>query len=287
MGRWSEERRGFSITELIVVVGTVSVLMALLLPGLHRARRQVRSLVSASNQRQIVNTLCLYAGDHDGFYPPSVATLRFTDNTWYWQEPRMMIACQPRTERSYRSMASYLGAYLDDSRILQCPCAPRKNIHLTDAWTMGEAWENPETGFTDDPLFGTYCFLWNYVGYSEIRAGPLRGPSRMADRPGQGRVLVCDYMGYGHHLRQEAFGSCQPFAGADIVRGTEVSADYWAGTKQPNPRLHAGYTDGHVSSFQLEESHPMDVAETRDGRSPCARGMVGAGVFYLPGDILH
>ena len=59
---WS--RRGFTLVELLVVVGIVSLLMAILLPALGAAREQARRTVCGSNLRQIHHAVHMYAQDH-------------------------------------------------------------------------------------------------------------------------------------------------------------------------------------------------------------------------------
>jgi|KBSSwiStaDraftv2_1062776.scaffolds.fasta_scaffold18063_3 prepilin-type N-terminal cleavage/methylation domain-containing protein/prepilin-type processing-associated H-X9-DG protein len=57
-------RQGFSLIELLVVVGIVAILAGLLLPALSKARRQVRLSQCFNNQRQLLLTWHLYNGDN-------------------------------------------------------------------------------------------------------------------------------------------------------------------------------------------------------------------------------
>jgi len=63
---------GFTLVELLVVIGTVVVLVAILLPALARAREAARMVACASNIRQIGLASFAYAGRHRGFLPVTV-----------------------------------------------------------------------------------------------------------------------------------------------------------------------------------------------------------------------
>lgn len=60
---------GFSLPELLVVITTISTLMAIMLPSLGRAREQARRIACASNLKQLGFGLKMYAMENDGQYP--------------------------------------------------------------------------------------------------------------------------------------------------------------------------------------------------------------------------
>jgi len=61
--------RGFTLIELLVVISVIALLMAVLMPALHRARDQARKVICRSNLRQFGNVLLMYVEDHDGRLP--------------------------------------------------------------------------------------------------------------------------------------------------------------------------------------------------------------------------
>ncbi len=62
-------RSGFTLVELLVVIGVIAVLIAILLPALNKARDQARTLMCLSNLRQIVVGMTMYAGENKDFLP--------------------------------------------------------------------------------------------------------------------------------------------------------------------------------------------------------------------------
>lgn len=58
-------RRAFTLIELLVVIAIISILMALLLPGLQAARESARNIVCKNQMKQLALMFIQYAGDND------------------------------------------------------------------------------------------------------------------------------------------------------------------------------------------------------------------------------
>ena len=60
---------GFTLMELLVVVGIITLLLAIVLPSLYKAQGRVRTVTCQSNLKQWGIYLVIYANDNGGFLP--------------------------------------------------------------------------------------------------------------------------------------------------------------------------------------------------------------------------
>lgn len=113
-------RRGFSLVELLIVIGIISVLISILLPAAVSARRQAQRTVCASNLRQLTAAATAYVQANHGFFPLA----HFLDPT----------ATPPN---SVSGAAVLLHTYYATDDILHCPTSPQA-IDLVQ--TYGTLW---------------------------------------------------------------------------------------------------------------------------------------------------
>jgi prepilin-type N-terminal cleavage/methylation domain-containing protein/prepilin-type processing-associated H-X9-DG protein len=66
-----EESRGFTLVELLVVIGIIAVLISVLLPALSRARRQAARVQCMNTMRQLAVANVQYANDWKEWYVPA------------------------------------------------------------------------------------------------------------------------------------------------------------------------------------------------------------------------
>ncbi len=79
----SDNRAGFTLVELLVVIGILSLLIAILLPALTQAKHHARRMACAGNLRQVGVAIHLYADDFEDTIPFGPAGRPITGSNFY------------------------------------------------------------------------------------------------------------------------------------------------------------------------------------------------------------
>src|SRR4051812_32513710 len=94
MRRMISNRKAFSLVELLVVIGIISLLVLILLPILGAAREQSRRIQCLANLRQLDTAFLMYAHANKAYLPASSVNSGGYYNDWiFWQTSRRFDEC--------------------------------------------------------------------------------------------------------------------------------------------------------------------------------------------------
>ncbi len=163
--RLNSTPRAFTLVELLVVIGIISVLIAMLLPALNKARQQAKVVVCASQERQIALALLMYAQDNKGYFPQV-----------RWASPNGIM--EEGTTSDYSDPATFV-PYLKNPAVLTCP-AEAPNVR----GALGGAYGNPHWYLGSYEIIAGHAnhdpYSWTWYGWlmytNSTQTGTGRGP---------------------------------------------------------------------------------------------------------------
>ena len=115
-----DKAKGFTLIELLVVIAIIALLMSILMPTLHRVRKQARAVVCQANLRQWGTLYAAYTAENDGYLMPWKQNAWRSNTDPWWAPWRWMGegAIGPQEPNSPSFTAT--------KRILFCPMATKE-----------------------------------------------------------------------------------------------------------------------------------------------------------------
>ena len=152
----SPASRGFTLVELLVVIGIIALLISILLPSLNSARQSAASTVNLSNLRQLGTGLEFYRNDHDGLFPTH-SSANLTGATPPVPRTRWADRIYP-----YLESEDVFTSPLLDERARQTAMKPFNHTIRVVGNTLDES---------DAIYFGGYGYNYQYLGNSRTPGG--------------------------------------------------------------------------------------------------------------------
>lgn len=185
-------RAGFTLVELLIVIGIIVLLISILLPALSKARRQADSAICLSNLHQLSLAFVQYVTENQGksvsYINPSYEPPGLDPNYIFWQQQL----------RPYYGTPSAPGQLEDTSRNLRlCPSAaelidPTFSTTQANMWgDANHAWDYTQSNVVDSTglalrLFSSYGINgWVYELPTNNTTSPLYSSTQQIIAYGQ------------------------------------------------------------------------------------------------------
>ncbi len=213
-------RRGFSLIELLAVVGILGLLAGIAVPTVAAVRSRATHASCAENLHQLGAAMALYANDHEGWLPAA------TTEEFVWSKvPGADALASPAVLRAA------MAPYVKSSAVWFCPAdryAHKDILYLAQRHVV--------TSYRYDPRMPGQLMTW--PPRMQFMRDPIpNGPKMDADLP-----LVCDAVGLPsadsdpRFQDQQTAHSNHPDAYVNAVRHdlglTRLPAKEWIGSEK-------------------------------------------------------
>lgn len=119
--RPASQSRGFTLVELLVVIGIIAMLMGVLLPVLQKAREAASRAQCLSNIRQVTMGIIMYTHGNRGYFPAASPFNIQSPFDWIHYQQGRAAALPPKLTIATGGIGPYLKLSLSNLNVLRCP----------------------------------------------------------------------------------------------------------------------------------------------------------------------
>ncbi|QNN24790.1 prepilin-type N-terminal cleavage/methylation domain-containing protein [Planctomycetales bacterium ZRK34] len=225
-------RQAFTLIELLVVVSIIALLIAILLPSLSKARHTAQALACATQQRQILIGVHMFANDNKQYIIPvghGVNWNNISKTEWWF---------------AHRWLGPYIGETdTEEPKVIHCPSV--------DEGLYGIGMNHPQ--------IGRWLQVSQESGKMSVEWGEAAHRTDTIERPDDTVSFADAALIYNYtELNPELWIPKYPNKGEKIFRTPDNGRFY----EYENPvrafnrhddRLAAGFLDGHVEVMSVGE----------------------------------
>jgi len=180
-------KRGFTLVELLVTIGVISILAGIVSTPVLRIREQVHVVNCQASLRGLVAAIPMYAISNGGWLPPGPIERSYWTGDPDRGSPLVPYHVDRRDDPGLSSQDGWYGfgllwkgRYVDDGQVYYCPSASGSGgIGYNQGWPRAfDNNRNPADGKTR--IFSTYA----YRGGLSSHAGEPNGPLNINRNPG-------------------------------------------------------------------------------------------------------
>ena len=233
-------RQGFTLVELLVVIGIIAVLIAVLLPVLSKARETANRTVCLSNVRQLYSAILFYCKDNKNYFPTcaheedGVAYVQYPDD-WIWWQANRNLDDSP--------IAKYVGRGEQLKKLLRCPSdtmLPRIPKAQRCPYSYGI---NRWVGLNFKPYGGPRSTNWSSTMVSNgSKINQWRNPSK--------KILLCE---------PSPIDVLGPLMGYAVPLARWHGSSTFHGNVPGYPQLLRGMKNGRNASTAFMDGHAQGI----------------------------